>query len=195
MYGEVRQLSLLRMEFSGDSNTIDESRDFDELFKPITTFGPTSSTLPSFLTTESTPTLVVTSGDEEEEEEPMTSVLDKTSSISISSTSSLSISEADAPVSDDDVLPTTLFEGTTTEETGSGSGSESGVTEEPLPESTVNPPASGDEPVLSPATPDDEKTRQEGQVLFQDFERDGGPSPSSTTTEEPRIRTTNKVGV
>ena len=213
MYGEVRQLSLLRMEFSGDSNTIEESRDFDELFKPITTFGPSPSTLSSYLTTETIPTLVVTSGSEE-------------SIVKTSSPSSNIPASEDVPIvsePEEDFVPTTV-EGTTTEEIGSGSdkdilndsnnnnnGNLIGVTEEPLPETTLTPlGSSAEEPILlapAPLSPnqreDDEKTRTEGQVLFQDFEKESESSSSSSssssapTTEqvESRIRSPPKVGV
>jgi len=219
MYGEVRQLSLLRMEFSGETNTLEESREFGDLLKPITTFDP-SITPPSisYITTESIPTLVVTSPSEESRN----STTEKATEKDLISRDDGDADGRSSPLEDEDPLTTISDMITTTEETGiltlevgeNSMADGAGATVEPPPPQTTlgstddgkqpinegldafegSHVASSESPVPPPQlnpTEDAEKTRNEGQVLFQDFEK----ASTTTTTEEPLVRTTNRQGV
>lgn len=230
MYGEVRQLSVLRMEFSGESNTLDEGRELDEVLKPITTFDH-SLTLSSYATTENIPTLVVTSSGEENDILSPTTVKTQSSEENIEHGGRSNGSEEEENMTTISDLMTTTEEsggiGVLEKDFGENTTVEvSGVTEDPPPplttlsisEDSPNPEEpqgimvdlnsveriqiQGSDSIAQSAssqgtqapfsTEPNGASRIEDAGFFRDVEKS---STTSTTTEEPRIKTTNRQGV
>lgn len=205
MYGEVRQLSVLRMEFSGENNFIEQdARNFDELFKPV-------SVTPSMLSN-----LMSTTAHAEAE---VSRAINIEEIVAPEGGSEDMASLEEQQEQDDQDQPTTLeFKTTTTEEPnvnnismeiggapGAAAASADSLSTGGDQISTDEIPTTTEEGIInlsennnknSSDTPDseihDEKTRQEGQILFQDFDRSS--TTTTTTTEEPRVRG-NRPGV
>ncbi|CAG7719538.1 unnamed protein product [Allacma fusca] len=172
MYGEVRQLSVLRMEFNG--NSIDENnsvgREFDELFKPVNP--TTTSTSPPLVTQFSTesPTTPDSSRTTKVPNNESPDSPDKTvsSPLSVSSTSDVVTGSPLKYKSSDDGYPSDPPVSTT-----DGSGLTEGTT------------------IFDPRISDDETdvgvtTEAVQHILFQDAEK-ATTVKSRTTTEEAEV--------